>query len=254
MPTSQSILITGAGSGIGRGVALYLARAGYRIIATDLSLEAAQSTIDEILKLGGQGSAYAMDVTSEAATQAVFDSEGEIHGIINNAGIQHIDPIEDFPKDKWETLIKILLVGPAIATGIAVKHMRENGYGRIINIGSIHGLVASPYKSAYISAKHGLLGLSKTVALETADTDITINTVCPAYVKTPLVEKQIADQARTRGLTEDQVINEVMLKPMPKKAFISFEELGGTCEYLLSPAAKNMTGQTLVLDGGWTCT
>ena len=158
-----------------------------------------------------------MDVTSEAATQAVFDSESEIHGIINNAGIQHIDPIENFPKDKWEALIKILLVGPAIATGIAVKHMRENGYGRIINIGSIHGLVASPYKSAYISAKHGLLGLSKTVALETADTDITINTVCPAYVKTPLVEKQIADQARTRGLTEDQVINEVMLKPMPKK-------------------------------------
>lgn len=252
--STSSILITGAGSGIGQGIALFLANQGWRIIATDLSLDAAQATLALIEKQGGSGAAYAMDVTSEAATQAVFDAEPNIHGVINNAGIQHIDPIEDFPKDKWELLIKILLVGPAITTGIAVKHMRQRGAGRIINIGSIHGIVASPYKSAYISAKHGLLGLSKTVALETADTDITINTVCPAYVKTPLVEKQIADQARTRGLTEDQVINEVMLKPMPKKAFISFEELGGTCQYLLSDAARNMTGQTLILDGGWTCT
>ena len=251
---TQSILITGAGSGIGQGVAHYLANKGFRIIATDLSLEAAQATVDQIHEAGGHGIAYAMNVTDEAQTQAVFDAEASITGVINNAGIQHIDKIEDFPKDKWAALVNILLVGPAITTGIAVKKMRTQGHGRIINIGSIHGLVASPFKSAYISAKHGLLGLSKTVALETADCDITINTVCPAYVKTPLVEKQIADQARTRGLTEDEVINEVMLKPMPKKAFISFDELGGTCEYLLGPAARNMTGQTLVLDGGWTCT
>lgn len=252
--STRSLLVTGAGSGIGYGISLFLAQQGWRIIATDLSQDAAQKTADEIIALSGQASAYALDVTSEADTQAVFDSEPEIYGVINNAGIQHIDPIEDFPKDKWEQLIKILLVGPAIMTGIAVKRMRAQGEGRIINIGSIHGIVASPFKSAYISAKHGLLGLSKTVALETADTDITINTVCPAYVKTPLVEKQIADQARTRGLTPDQVINEVMLKPMPKKAFISFEELGGTCQFLLSDAAKNMTGQALILDGGWTCT
>ena len=156
-------------------------------------------------------------------------------------------PSKTSPKTS-EALIKILLVGPAIATGIAVKHMRENGYGRIINIGSIHGLVASPYKSAYISAKHGLLGLSKTVALETADTDITINTVCPAYVKTPLVEKQIADQARTRGLTEDQVINEVMLKPMPKKAFISFEELVEPANICFHPPLKHDRSNTGI---GW---
>ena len=252
--SSNSILITGAGSGIGQGVAIYLAKAGYRIIATDLSIQDAETTVSAIQSAGGEAIAYAMNVTDEAATQQVFDAEPEIIGVINNAGIQHIDPIEDFPKDKWSALVNILLVGPAITTGIAVKKMRAQGYGRIVNIGSIHGLVASPFKSAYISAKHGLLGLSKTVALETADCDITINTICPAYVKTPLVEKQIADQARTRGLTQDQVIQEVMLKPMPKKAFISFGELGGTCEYLLSPAAKNMTGQTLVLDGGWTCT
>lgn len=252
--SQQSLLVTGAGSGIGYGISIFLAAQGWRIIATDLSLSAAQATANEITQAGGDATAYAMDVTSEADTQAVFDQEPQVHGIINNAGIQHIDPIEDFPKDKWEMLIKILLVGPAITTGIAVKRMREQGYGRIINIGSIHGVVASPFKSAYVSAKHGLMGLTKTVALETADTDITINTVCPAYVKTPLVEKQIADQARTRGLTEEQVISEVMLKPMPKKAFISFEELGGTCQFLLSDAAKNMTGQALILDGGWTAT
>ena len=193
-------------------------------------------------------------MTDEQQTKSVFDKCGPIDVVVNNAGIQHIDPIEDFPKDRWEMLIKIMLVGPAITTGVAVKQMRENGFGRIINIGSIHGIVASPFKSAYISAKHGLLGLTKTVALETADADITINTICPAYVKTPLVEKQIADQARTRGLTEEEVVNEVMLKPMPKKAFISFEEMGGSCDFLMSPAAKNMTGQTLILDGGWTCT
>ena len=251
--STQRVLITGAGSGIGQGIAHYLADQGFAIVATDIQLESAQATADAINSAGGDATAYAMDVTDEAQTESVFDSAGPIHGVINNAGIQHIDPIEDFPKDRWAQLIQIMLVGPAITTGVAVKRMRAQGYGRIINLGSIHGLIASPYKSAYISAKHGLMGLSKTVALETADTDITINTVCPAYVKTPLVEKQIADQARTRGITEDEVITQVMLKPMPKKAFISFEELGGTCAYLMSPAARNMTGQALVIDGGWTC-
>lgn len=250
----RSILITGAGSGIGRGIAEYLAAQGHRIIATDLSVDAASETADLITQAGGNCLAEALDVTDEEQTQAVFDRHGPIEVTINNAGIQHIDPIEDFPKDRWELLVKIMLVGPAITTGVAVKQMRANGFGRIINIGSIHGVVASPFKSAYVSAKHGLLGLSKTVALETADSDITINTICPAYVKTPLVEKQIADQARTRGLSEKEVVDQVMLKPMPKKAFISFEELGGSCDFLISPAAKNMTGQTLILDGGWTCT
>lgn len=252
--SQQTVLITGAGSGIGQGIAQYLAEHGFDIVATDLQLDSAQATADAIIASGGSARAFAMDVTNEAQTQAVFDQVGPVHGLINNAGVQHIDPIEDFPKDRWAQLIQIMLVGPAITTGVAVKRMRSQGYGRIINLGSIHGLIASPYKSAYISAKHGLLGLSKTVALETADTDITINTVCPAYVKTPLVEKQIADQARTRGISAQEVVEQVMLKPMPKKAFISFEELGGTCAYLMSPAARNMTGQALVLDGGWTCT
>ena len=130
--------------------------------------------------------------------------------------------------------------------------MRERGYGRIVNIGSIHSLVASPYKSAYVAAKHGLLGLSKVVALETADTDITINTICPTYVKTPLVDKQIADQARTRGIPESQVVSEVMLKPMPKGVFIGFDELAGITAFLMSAHARNITGHTIDVDGGWT--
>lgn len=250
----HTVLITGAGSGIGEGVALELADQGHHIICTDLSLETAQATAAKIAEKGGSASAYALNVTDEEQTESVFSQCGPVDVLINNAGIQHLDKIEEFPKDKWEFLVKVMLVGPAISTGVAVRGMKERGYGRIINIGSIHGLVASPFKSAYISAKHGVIGLTKTVALEVADTDITINTIAPAYVKTPLVEKQIADQARTRGISTEEVVNEVMLKPMPKKAFIGLDELAGTCAFLMSPAAKNMTGQTLVLDGGWTVT
>ena len=137
-------------------------------------------------------------------------------------------------------------------TRAVLPGMRQRGFGRIVNIGSIHALVASPYKSAYVAAKHGLVGFSKVIALETADTDITINTVCPSYVKTPLVDKQIADQARTRGIPEAEVVSQIMLKPMPKGVFIEMDELAGITAFLCSPAARNMTGQTLVVDGGWT--
>jgi 3-hydroxybutyrate dehydrogenase len=137
-------------------------------------------------------------------------------------------------------------------TRAVLPGMRERGFGRIVNIGSIHALVASPYKSAYVAAKHGLVGFSKAIALETADTDITINTICPSYVKTPLVDRQIAEQARVRGISESEVIARVMLEPMPKGVFISFEELAGITAFLASPAARNITGQTIVVDGGWT--
>jgi 3-hydroxybutyrate dehydrogenase len=145
-----------------------------------------------------------------------------------------------------------MLVGVARLTRAVLPGMRERGFGRIVNIGSIHSLVASPYKSAYVAAKHGLLGFSKVVALETADTDITINTICPTYVKTPLVDRQIADQARARGIPESQVVSEVMLRPMPKGVFITFEELAGITAFLLTPAARNITGHTIDVDGGWT--
>src|SRR5690606_11146314 len=149
-------------------------------------------------------------------------------------------------------LFRSMLVGVARLTRAVLPGMRERGFGRIVNIGSIHALVASPYKSAYVAAKHGLVGFSKVMALETADADITINTICPSYVKTPLVDRQIADQARTRGISESDVVSQVMLKPMPKGVFIGYDELAGTTAFLISPAARNITGQTLVLDGGWT--
>jgi 3-hydroxybutyrate dehydrogenase len=148
--------------------------------------------------------------------------------------------------------VAILLTGAAEMTRAVLPGMRQGGFGRIINIGSIHGLVASPFKSAYVAAKHGLIGLAKTVALETGDVDITINTICPAYVRTPLVDKQIAAQAREHGLTEERVIKEIMLKPMPKQSFIAIEEIAALAEYLMSDSARNITAQAIAIDGGWT--
>lgn len=168
------------------------------------------------------------------------------------AGIQYVSPLVDFPDDRWQQLVDVMLVGCASMTKAVLPAMRSNGYGRVINIGSIHSLIASKYKSAYVAAKHGLVGFSKVVALETADVDITINTLCPAYVKTPLVEAQIKDQALAHGITEEEVISNIMLKPMPKQQFIGIEELAGTAAFLMSDYAKNITGQTLALDGGWT--
>jgi 3-hydroxybutyrate dehydrogenase len=160
--------------------------------------------------------------------------------------------LEDFPVDRWKLITEILLIGPAMLSRALLPLMRRHNFGRIINVGSIHSLVASPHKSAYVAAKHGLLGFSKVVALETADQNITINTLCPSYVKTPLVEQQIANQAKVHGISEADVINKIMLEPMPKKSFIEMDELSGAVNYLISDAARNMTGQELVLDGGWT--
>ena len=172
--------------------------------------------------------------------------------MINNAGIQHVAKLEEFPGEKWQQLINIMLVAPAMLTQALLPTMRSKNYGRIINIGSVHSLIASPYKSAYVAAKHGLLGFSKTLALETGDCDVTINTLCPAYVKTPLVEKQIAAQAKEHGMSEEDVINKIMLEPMPKKSFIDIDELASSAAFLMDNSARNITGQTIVIDGGWT--
>ena len=172
--------------------------------------------------------------------------------VINNAGLQCVAPLEDFPAAKWQQLIAVMLTGAALLTRAALPAMRASGYGRIINIGSIHSLVASPYKSAYVAAKHGLVGFSKSIALETGDCDITINTICPSYVKTPLVDAQIDALAQTHKMTREQVVEEIMLKPMPKRQFVRLEEVTGTVEFLLSDAARNITGQCITIDGGWT--
>ncbi|MDQ2702256.1 MAG: 3-hydroxybutyrate dehydrogenase [Pseudomonadota bacterium] len=250
---TRCILITGAGSGIGAGIAAGLAADGNHLVVTDVNLEAAEAVAAGIRGDGGSAEALGLDVTSSDSVAAALAAVSRpVEVLVNNAGLQHVSPLEEFPIDKWDLLIQVMLVGVARLTRAVLPGMRERGFGRIVNIGSIHSLVASPYKSAYVAAKHGLVGFSKVIALETADTDITINTICPTYVKTPLVDRQIADQARTRGIPESQVVSDVMLKPMPKGVFITFEELTGATAFLMSHAARNITGHTIEIDGGWT--
>lgn len=251
--TPRCVLVTGAGSGIGAGIATELARDGHHVIVTDLSADAARAVAQAIRDEGGSAEAHALDVTSDASVANVLAALSRpVDVLVNNAGLQHVARLEEFPMEKWELLVQVMLIGVARLTRAVLPGMRERGFGRIVNIGSIHSLVASPFKSAYVAAKHGLLGFSKVIALETSDVDVTINTICPTYVKTPLVDRQIADQARTRGIPESQVVSEVMLKPMPKGVFITFEELAGITAFLMSPAARNITGHTIDVDGGWT--
>lgn len=251
---SKTIMITGGASGIGLGIGEYLAKQGHRIIVADLNLQAAQKASELISRLGTPAQAIELNVTDINAISKLSDSlEGtKIDVLINNAGIQHVSKLEDFPPEKWQLLINVMLVGPAMLTQALLPQMRAQNYGRIINVGSIHSVVASPFKSAYVAAKHGLVGFAKTVALETGDANITINNLCPAYVKTPLVEAQIADQAKENKMTEAEVVENIMLAPMPKKAFIEIEELASTASFLLADGAKNITGQNIILDGGWT--
>ena len=250
----KTILITGAGSGLGRGLCQCLAAEGHRVIATDRDATTAAATAALVTSAGGQARALALDVTRDAdvaaAMAALADTPPDV--LIANAGLQHVARLEDFPHERWEHLIDVILNGTCRLTRAVLPAMRARGYGRIVLIGSIHSQVASPFKSAYVAAKHGLLGFAKTIALETADVDITINTICPSYIRTPLVEAQIAAQARTHGIAESEVISKIMLAPMPKAVFITVEEIAGTVAYLLSPAARNLTGQTITLDGGWT--
>lgn len=250
MPSKHSILITGAASGIGLALTEHFAAAGHRVIACDLQ----PAALDSLQKQLPPVRTLAFDLSDarqiETAFATLADDPPAV--LINNAGLQHVAPLEEFPPEKWQLLIAVMLTGTALLTRAALPSMRRSNYGRIVNIGSIHALIASPFKSAYVAAKHGLIGFSKSVALETHDADITINTVCPGYVKTPLVEAQIAALARSHNMSEAQVVEEIMLKPMPKRQFITPEELIGSVEFLLSPAARNITGQCLVLDGGWT--
>jgi len=249
-----SILITGAASGIGLALTKQFAQQGHRVVACDLNQYALDSVHADLAAGGLTLRTLAFDVADGVQIERAFASMASDPPdvLINNAGLQYVAPLEEFPPAKWQQLIAVMLTGAAMLTRAALPAMRSKGYGRIVNIGSIHGLVASPYKSAYVAAKHGLIGFSKTVALETSDCDITINTVCPSYVKTPLVDAQIDSLARTHQLSREQVIEEIMLKPMPKRQFISLEELTGTVEFLLSSTARNITGQCITIDGGWT--
>jgi 3-hydroxybutyrate dehydrogenase len=251
---SRTILVTGAGSGVGRGISLGLAQRGHTILATDLRVEGARETVAQIETAGGKAQAYALDVTSEGNIRTFLAALGDspVDVLVNNAGLQHVAGVEEYPVEKWDLLTDVLLKGAFLMSRAVLPGMRARGFGRLVHIGSIHSLIASPYKSAYTAAKHALLGLSKVLALETGSTDITSNTICPAYIRTPLVDAQIADQARTRGISVDEVVERVMLAPMPKKAFVTIEEVAAAIEYLISPLARNVTGQTITIDGGWT--
>lgn len=252
----KTALVTGAAAGIGLAIASDLARQGCQVLLTDANASAVEAATDELRKQGFNVHSTKLDVTSEADINHVAEmletQFGAIHILINNAGIQHVASLEDFPIDRWKLIIDVLLVGPAMLTRAVLPMMRRQNFGRIINVGSIHSLVASPHKSAYVAAKHGLLGFSKSVALETANQQITINTLCPSYVKTALVAMQITNQAKAHGISEEDVVNNIMLEPMPKKCFIEMDELTGAVSYLVSDAARNMTAQELVIDGGWT--
>ena len=252
---NMRVLVTGAGSGIGLGIAGHLATRGHSVWLTDLDGAAAERAAAQLRERDASASSLPLDVTSAADIEAVvgaLEPDG-VDLLVNNAGLQHVAPLEEFPRERWELLIAVMLTGSAMLTRAVLPGMRRRGFGRIVNVGSIHSLVASPYKSAYVAAKHGLIGFAKTIALESGDTDITINTICPSYVRTPLVDAQIAAQAKAHGLPEQQVIEEIMLRPMPKRAFVTVEELGGIVEFLASDVARNVTGQWIAVDGGWTC-
>ncbi|GEK08504.1 3-hydroxybutyrate dehydrogenase [Pseudoalteromonas peptidolytica] len=248
----KTALITGAASGIGRYIAMALSKQGYSLLLVDLNLAQAQTVAESIVSEGGNAQAFALNIANKQDIADFIRQHDNIDVLINNAGVQHVEALEHFPEDKWQLLQDVMLTGPAMLCKAVLPHMRKGGFGRIVNIGSIHALVASKYKSAYVAAKHGLIGFGKVLALETADCDITVNTICPAYVKTPLVEQQITAQANQHGISEDEVINNIMLAPMPKKAFIGLDEIAHAVNFLLANESRNITGQAIVLDGGWT--
>ena len=244
-------IVTGGASGIGRATAETLARGGNRVVVADLNETAGKELVNTI-----NGHFVKVDLSQRADCKRLVDETlshyGEVQILINNAGFQHIDPIEVFPEDTWDKMLGVMLTAPFLLTKYVWSAMKTCGWGRIINIASIHGRVASPFKSAYITAKHGLIGLTRTAALEGGEHGITVNAICPAYVRTPLVESQSADQARTRGISIEDVVEQVMLEPAAIKRLITPEEVAALVVYLCSEAAGAITGADWAIDLGWT--
>jgi 3-hydroxybutyrate dehydrogenase len=251
-------IVTGSTSGIGLGVARALAAAGSAVVLNGFGpgkeIEAARQEISAEFEVPALHSPA--DMTDPAAIAHMIaqtlDRFGRLDVLVNNAGIQHVAPIDRFPVEKWDAILAINLSSAFHTTRLALRPMRKNNWGRIVNIASAHGLVGSPFKSAYVAAKHGIVGLTKVVALETAQEGITCNAICPGYVYTPLVEAQIEGQAKAHGIPRDQVIRDVLLAQQPNKRFATVEELGSLVTFLASDAAASITGVALPVDGGWT--
>lgn len=240
----KAALVTGGASGIGRACAERLARAGARVTVLDLNGEAAREVAGAI---GGEA------VEADLSDAGVLDSlELEADVVVNNAGVQHVAPVEEFPPERFALILRLMLEAPFRLVRAALPGMYEKGWGRVVNISSVHGLRASPYKAAYISAKHGLEGLNKVIALEGGPRGVTSNCICPAYVRTPLVEGQISDQARRHGIPEEEVIEKVMLTEPAIKRLIEPEEVAEAAAFLCTPQASFVNGSSLVMDGGWT--
>ena len=254
----KTALITGSTSGIGLGYARALAAEGASVMINGFG---DQSVIDgyvrELAAASGGGALYsAADMTKpDEIREMVQDCKMKLGSpdiLINNAGIQHVAPVDEFPDDKWDAILAIILSSAFHTTKAAMPAMKAKGWGRVINTGSMHSLVASPFKSAYNAAKHGLAGFTKTVALEVATKGITVNNICPGYVWTPLVENQIPDTMKTRGLTREQVINDVLLANQPQKQFVQVEQLAALAVFLCRDEASAITGTNISVDGGWT--
>lgn len=250
----RTAVITGSTSGIGLGIARELARAGADIVLNSFTeSEADHALADELGQTFGIRARYIRaDMSRATEARDLIERAGACDILVNNAGIQHVSGIESFPVEKWDAVLAINLSAAFHTTAVALPMMRAGGWGRVINVASAHGLTASPYKSAYVAAKHGLVGLTKVTALETAEEPITANAICPGYVLTPLVEAQIPDQMKTHGMDRETVLREVMLARQPSRQFATVEQLGGTAVFLCSPAADQLTGTTISLDGGWT--
>jgi 3-hydroxybutyrate dehydrogenase len=241
----KAALVTGAASGIGRAVAARLEREGMNVLAVDLDPDPS-----------GPGIAHRADLVSAeangAAVAAALERFGRLDVVVPNAGVQHVAPVDQFPQERWDTIVALLLTSPFVLARHAWPALRESGAGRFVVIASVHGLVASPFKAAYVSAKHGVLGLVKTLALEGADDGITATAVCPGYVRTPLVEKQIGDQARVHSLSEEDVLEQVILAPHAIKELIDPAEVAEVVAFLAGPAGRAFSGAPVTMDMGWS--
>ena len=249
-------IVTGAASGIGFAIAKSFGVAGARVVLADVSPDAGEAAVGKLREMGAAVKFIPTDISKSEDVRRLmefaFENFGRIDILINNAGLQHIAPVVDFPEDRWDYLLRVLLTGTFLCCKYAVPHMIRQKWGRVINIASLHGKVASPFKSAYVSAKHGVLGFTKVLALEVAEHNITSNAICPAYVRTPLVEMQIDEQARRHGISPEEVVRKIMLEPAAIRRLLEPEEVAAMALYLCSDQAAGITGAALDIDLGWT--